>query len=115
MVSAGGANQSLRARQTKRVYSAHIAYAFSRAHNLADFDNTARPTNYLRDEPAFSCTVTTIVHQLYGATMQLIAGEKVMSKGQKSNKETKKVPVMTAKEKKAAKKAKKNERGRMGQ
>jgi hypothetical protein len=40
--------------------------------------------------------------------MQLVAGEKVMSKGQKSNKETKKVPVMTAKEKKAAKKAKKN-------
>ena len=38
-----------------------------------------------------------------------------MSKGQKSNKETKKVPVMTAKEKRAAKKAKKNERGRIGE
>jgi hypothetical protein len=39
----------------------------------------------------------------------------VMSKGQKSNKEAKKVPVMTAKEKKAAKKAKKNQRGRIGE
>jgi hypothetical protein len=38
-----------------------------------------------------------------------------MSKQQKSNKETRKVPVMTAKEKKAAKKAKKNERGRIGE
>ena len=47
--------------------------------------------------------------------MQLKAGEKVMSKGQKSNKETKKVPIMTPKEKKAAKKAKKNERGRIGE
>ncbi len=35
-----------------------------------------------------------------------------MSKEHKSNKETRKVPVMTAKEKKAAKKAKKNEKGR---
>jgi hypothetical protein len=38
-----------------------------------------------------------------------------MSKQQNSNKETRKVPVMTAKEKKAAKKAKKNERGRIGE
>ena len=38
-----------------------------------------------------------------------------MSKEQKSNKEAKKIPVMTAKEKKAAKKEKKNQRGRMGQ
>ena len=38
-----------------------------------------------------------------------------MSKGQKSNNETKKVPVMTAKEKKAAKKAKKNQKGRIGE
>ena len=37
-----------------------------------------------------------------------------MSKEQKSNKEARKKPAMTAKEKKAAKKAKKNERGRMG-
>ena len=38
-----------------------------------------------------------------------------MSKGQKSNKETKKAPAMTAKEKKAAKKAMKNEIQRMGE
>ena len=38
-----------------------------------------------------------------------------MGKGQTSNKEAKKVPVMTAKEKKAAKKAKKNQRGRIGE
>jgi hypothetical protein len=38
-----------------------------------------------------------------------------MGKEQKSNKEAKKVPVMTAKEKKAAKKAKKNQRGRIGE
>jgi hypothetical protein len=38
-----------------------------------------------------------------------------MSRERKSNKETKKVPGMTAKEKKAAKKAKKNERARMGE
>jgi hypothetical protein len=38
-----------------------------------------------------------------------------MGKGQKSNKEAKKVPIMTAKEKKAAKKAKKNQRGRIGE
>ena len=37
-----------------------------------------------------------------------------MSKEQKSNKEARKKPAMTAKEKKAAKKAKENERGRMG-
>jgi hypothetical protein len=41
--------------------------------------------------------------------------DKVMSREQKSNKETKKVPAMTPREKKAAKKAKKNERGRMGE
>jgi len=86
-----------------------------RAHNLADFDNSARPTNDLRYKTAFSCTVVTIVHEKYGATMQLNAGEKMMSKGQKSNKETKKLPAMTAKEKKAAKKAKKNQRGRIGE
>jgi hypothetical protein len=38
-----------------------------------------------------------------------------MGKEQKSNKETKKQPGMTAKEKKAAKKAKKNERSRIGE
>lgn len=38
-----------------------------------------------------------------------------MSKERRSNKEAKKKPAMTAKEKKAAKKAKKNERGRIGQ
>ncbi len=38
-----------------------------------------------------------------------------MSKGQNSKKETKKLPAMTPKEKKAAKKAKKNERGRIGE
>ncbi len=40
---------------------------------------------------------------------------KYVIKQQKSNKEKKKEPGMTAKEKKAAKKAKKNERGRMGE
>lgn len=38
-----------------------------------------------------------------------------MSREQKSNRETKKVAVMTAKEKKAAKKAKKKDKGRMGE
>jgi hypothetical protein len=38
-------------------------------------------------------------------------GDKVMSKEQKSNKEAKKKPVMTAKEKKAAKKSKKDSKG----
>ena len=38
-----------------------------------------------------------------------------MGKERKSNKETKKLPGMTAKEKKAAKKAKKNERARIGE
>jgi hypothetical protein len=38
-----------------------------------------------------------------------------MSREQKSNKETKKLPGMTPKEKKAAKKAKKNEKHRMGE
>ena len=42
--------------------------------------------------------------------MSLQAGEKVMSKGQKSNKEAKKLSVLTPKEKKAAKKAKKKAR-----
>ena len=37
-----------------------------------------------------------------------------MGKEQKSNKETRKQPAMTAKEKKAEKKAKKNEKQRMG-
>ena len=47
--------------------------------------------------------------------IDLNAGTQVMSKGQKSNKETKKQPGMTPKEKKAAKKAKKNERARIGE
>ena len=38
-----------------------------------------------------------------------------MSRERKSNKETKKKPGMTPKEKKAAKKAKKDERGRIGE
>jgi len=38
-----------------------------------------------------------------------------MSKERKSNRETKKMPGMTAKEKKAAKKAKKNDRDRIGE
>jgi len=38
-----------------------------------------------------------------------------MSREQKSNRETKKAPLMTPKEKKAAKKAKKNERGHRGE
>lgn len=38
-----------------------------------------------------------------------------MGREQKSNKETRKLPVMTAKEKKAAKKAKKKEKGRLGE
>jgi hypothetical protein len=38
-----------------------------------------------------------------------------MGREQKSNKETRKQPAMTAKEKKAAKKAKKNEKQRMGE
>ncbi len=37
-----------------------------------------------------------------------------MSKGQKSNKESKKAPAMTPKEKKAAKKDKKNSSGLLG-
>jgi len=90
-----------------------MACAFSRALNLIGPENMVRTANHLRHEPAFSCTVTTTLHQIYGALVQLKAGEKVMSKEHKSNKETKKVPVMTAKEKKAAKKAKKNEKGRL--
>jgi hypothetical protein len=38
-----------------------------------------------------------------------------MGKEKKSNKEAKKQPAMTPKEKKAAKKAKKNEKQRMGE
>jgi len=38
-----------------------------------------------------------------------------MGREQKSNKEKKKQPGMTPKEKKAAKRAKKNERGRIGE
>jgi hypothetical protein len=90
-----------------------MACAFSRALNLIGLENTVRTANHLRHELAFSCTVTTTMHQIYGALVQLKAGEKVMSKEHKSNKESKKVPVMTAKEKKAAKKAKKNEKGRL--
>jgi hypothetical protein len=41
-------------------------------------------------------------------------GVATMSKEQRSNKETRKVPVMTQKEKKAAKKAKKNQKGLLG-
>ena len=52
---------------------------------------------------AFSCIVVAIKRG------------KAMSREQKSNKETKKQPGMTAKEKKAAKKAKKNEKSRMGE
>ena len=47
--------------------------------------------------------------------VDLKARTEAMSKGQKSNKETKKQPGMTPKEKKAAKKAKKNERARIGE
>ena len=43
------------------------------------------------------------------------AEENIMGKERKSNKEAKKTPGMTPKEKKAAKKAKKNERGRIGE
>ncbi len=39
---------------------------------------------------------------------------KIMSKERNSKKETKKAPLLSAKEKKAAKKAKKNEKGRIG-
>jgi hypothetical protein len=49
------------------------------------------------------------------APSQFKAEANAMSKERKSNKETKKAPVMTPKEKKAAKKAKKNERGRIGE
>lgn len=38
-----------------------------------------------------------------------------MSKERKSNKEIKKAPAMTPKEKKAAKQAKKNDKGRIGE
>ena len=47
--------------------------------------------------------------------IDLKAGAVAMSKGQKSNKEAKKQPGMTPKEKKAAKKAKKDQKGRMGE
>ncbi len=47
--------------------------------------------------------------------VDLNARTEAMSKGQKSNKEAKKQPGMTPKEKKAAKKAKKNEKGRIGE
>ena len=49
-----------------------------------------------------------------GALMSLQAGEKVMSKGQKSNKEAKKLSVLTPKEKKAAKRAKKAKKSDWG-
>jgi hypothetical protein len=39
----------------------------------------------------------------------------IVSKEQRSKKETKKKPAMTAKEKRAAKKAKKNEKDRLGE
>jgi hypothetical protein len=42
-----------------------------------------------------------------------LSGVKTMSKEQKSNKEAKKKPAMTAKEKKAAKKSKKESKGRV--
>lgn len=47
--------------------------------------------------------------------IDLYAGAQIMSKEQKSNKEAKKLPGMTPKEKKAAKKAKKDQKGRMGE
>jgi len=40
-----------------------------------------------------------------------ISGDKTMSREQKSNKENKKKPAMTPKEKKAAKKARKDSKG----
>jgi len=43
-----------------------------------------------------------------------LSGEDIMSKGKDSNKEEKKKPVMTPKEKKAAKKAKKDKKGSHG-
>lgn len=48
------------------------------------------------------------------ATSNFNAEKIVMSKEQKSNKEKKKAPGMTPKEKKAAKKAKKSQKGRIG-
>ena len=42
---------------------------------------------------------------------QVVSGGKGMSKEQKSNKEAKKKPLLTAKEKKAAKKSKKENKG----
>lgn len=48
------------------------------------------------------------------AITQINAEASIMSREQKSNKEGKKQPAMTPKEKKAAKKAKKNEKGRIG-
>lgn len=51
----------------------------------------------------------------HGITSQINAEATVMSKERKSNKEAKKMPGMTAKEKRAAKKVKKSERGRIGE
>lgn len=51
----------------------------------------------------------------YALRIQSHTGTKVMGKERKSNKEAKKQPGMTAKEKKAAKKAKKNEKARIGE
>ena len=93
-----------------------MVYTLYRAHGLIGLETTAPPTGYLRYELVFSCTVVIIVY-LQGQRRCLMPkpGEKAMGKEQKSNKETKKAPAMTAKEKKAAKKAKKNERGRIGE
>ena len=49
------------------------------------------------------------------ATSQAKSEVRIMGKEQKSNKETKKQPAMTPKEKKAAKKAKKDQKGRIGE
>ena len=50
----------------------------------------------------------------WSALAHPLPGDTTMSKEQKSNKEGKKKPAMTAKEKKAAKKSKKESKGLMG-
>jgi hypothetical protein len=50
----------------------------------------------------------------FGLTWHKVRNE-LVSKEQRSKKETKKKPAMTPKEKKAAKKAKKDEKNRIGQ
>ena len=58
---------------------------------------------------------TRVIYGPRGLRPQITIKAKIMGKEQKSNKETKKLPGMTPKEKKAAKKAKKNEKHRMGE